>query len=148
MAAFSDGGDFRDYTWLDHVSAAVRLPRPRSNVELAALLDAAFAQDLSCLMKPLPLVRAPRIDDTVDIDALLLSTWPDAQIDGRFGAACAPSYARDCGSASSAVSTRVDCQASDICELIGELEVGLGCEVDGRRRGLLPQRSGHESLEM
>ena len=85
MAA-SSHGDFRDYTWLDHVSAAARLPRPRSDAELAALLDAAFAQDLSCLVKPLPLRRAPGINDMVDIDALLLLTWPVAGGDEQFGA--------------------------------------------------------------
>ena len=147
MAASSDGdvANFRDYTWLNHVTAALRLPHPRSNAELAALLDAAFAQDLGCLVKPLPLRRAPGIDDMVDIDALLHSTWSDVGCFGRYGAACAPS---DCGCASSAGSTQVDCRAADIRELIDGLQECCGCEVDGDRHEYLPQRMGHESLEM
>ena len=141
----ADVANFRDYKWLDHVTAAVQLPHPRSDAELAALLDAAFAQELSCLVKPLPLRRAPGINDMVDIDALLLLTWPVAGGDGRFGATCAHA---DCGCAGSPGSTQVDCRASDIRELMGELEEGLGCKVDGSRHGALSQQTGDESLEM
>lgn len=150
MAAASSSAHFRDYTWLDDVTAELRLPRPRSDAELTALLDAAFEQDLSCLVKPLPLRRAPGIrDDMVDIDALLLSTWPDAGRDWRFGAACALSDGGDRGCAVSAGSTRVDCVASDVYELIGGLEEGRGCEVDELlQHGSLPQKTGHESSEM
>ena len=145
-APSSDGAaNFRDYKWLDHVAAVVQLPCPRSNAELAALLDAAVAQDLSCLVKPLPLRRAPGINDMVDIDALLLLTWPVAGGDGRFGAACAHS---DCGCTGSAGSAQVDCRASDFRELISELEEGRGCNVDSSWHGDLPQQRGSVSLEM
>ena len=150
MAASSDGdvADFRNYTWLDHVAAAVRSPRPRSDTELTALLDAAFAQDLSCLVKPLPLRRAPGIDGMVDIDALLISTWSEAEGDGLSGAACALPDVRDFGCASSAGTTQVDCRASSIGELIADLEEGCGYEVDGGRHEHWPQIMGHESLEI
>lgn len=66
---------FLDFTWMDHVSTAVDLPRPSCAEELTALLDMALEQKLSCVVKPLPLRRAPGIDDSVDIGAALLSTF-------------------------------------------------------------------------
>ena len=38
-----------------------------------ALLDSAYHHNLSCMVKPIPLQRAPRLDDSVDLDAMLLS---------------------------------------------------------------------------
>ena len=66
---------FLDFTWMDHVSTAVDLPRPSCVEELTALLDMALEQKLSCVVKPLPLRRAPGIDNSVDIGAALLSTF-------------------------------------------------------------------------
>ena len=66
---------FLDFTWIDHVSTAVGLPYPSCAEELTALLDMAVEQELSCVVKPLPLRRAPGIDNSVDIGAALLSTF-------------------------------------------------------------------------
>ena len=66
---------YHDFTWLDKVSTAVGLPRPSCAEELTALLDMAVEQELSCVVKSLPLRRAPGIDNSVDIGAALLSTF-------------------------------------------------------------------------
>lgn len=66
---------FPDFHWIDHVSTAVGLPYPSCAEELTALLDMAVEQELSCVVKPLPLRRAPGIDNSVDIGAALLSTF-------------------------------------------------------------------------
>ena len=66
---------YHDFTWLDKVSTAVGLPRPSCAEELTALLDMAVEQELSCVVKSLPLRRAPGLDNSVDIGAALLSTF-------------------------------------------------------------------------
>ena len=108
-----------DYRWIDHVATAVGQPRPRCRTELATLLDIALKQKASCVAEPLPLRRAPRIDDAVDIDAVLFATFGEAfNFDTPFDTGPDGYH----GERTEVGNRQVDCHASDIQEAMDELD--------------------------
>ena len=131
---------FLDYTWIDHVSMAMGQKRPRCNTELAALLDTALKQKAGCVAEPLPLRRAPRMDNEVDIDAVLFATFGEA-FSFDTPSDIGPDIRR--GARTEVGNQQVDCHASDLEDAIAELEGELeGC---GLQR--MPVRAA-ASLEM
>ena len=108
-----------DSIWINHVATAVGQPRPRCRIELATLLDIALKQKAACVAEPFPLRRAPRIDDAVDIDAVLFATFGEAfNFDTPFDTG--PDGSR--GERTEVGNRQVDCHASDIQEAIDEID--------------------------
>jgi hypothetical protein len=104
---------------------AVGQPRPRCETELAALLDIAHKQKAACVAEPLPLRRAPHVDDAVDIDALLFATFGEAF---NFDTPSDTRPDRCRGERTELGNRQVDCHASDIQETIDGLEAcGMEC---------------------
>lgn len=129
-------GSLEGYLWLDHVSAAVGQPCPPDDeAGLDRLLHDAFEQKVDCLLTPLPLCRAPALDNFTDIDACLLRT---------FGL---PPWNRP--SRLSAGDVRVDCLASEMGEMMRESFMDNPCQVANGMNDdhLWPMRLGHESNE-
>ena len=111
--------------WLDELAADVQLPRPRTNTELVVLLRKALSRKL---LAPLPLRRAPRLDDGVDLDTTLASVFGTAR-----GVAAQPTttVGRSCS---------VSCRASDMYETLGDAMLGdADMTPNGHSRGGAPK---------